>query len=218
MKIDITVDGPAGAGKSTIAKLVAEKLDLIYIDTGAMYRAVALYMLTNNIDSEEHKRVAKAIEEIDIDLKKDSIFLNGIDVSVEIRKPEISMQASKFAKIKEVRDKLLILQRKLASENSVIMDGRDIGSRVLPDARLKIFLTASVLVRARRRYEELLKKGIKTDLESVAKDIEARDEEDRNREIAPLVRPKDSIEIDTSNLTIEEVVNAIIKFAEEVTK
>ena len=211
--MNIAIDGPAGAGKSTIAKLVAEKLGFIYVDTGAMYRSIALYFINNNIDSEDDKAVVDACDKINIQIKYEDgvqqVYLNGENVSVAIRKEEVGNMASKVAAKKPVRDLLLQLQRDIATENDVIMDGRDIGTNVLPNAEVKIYLTAAVSERARRRYEQLVEKGENPDITKIEADIEQRDYQDMNRDIAPLKQADDAIYLDTSDMTIQEVVEFI---------
>lgn len=209
----IAIDGPAGAGKSVIAKNLSKDLGYIYVDTGAMYRALALFVLRNNIDIEDEELIRKKIIDVEVSIfyKENTqlIFLNNEDVTSLIRTEEIGGVASKISIYKEVRNKLLYLQRKLAKENNVVMDGRDIASFVLPNADLKIYLTASVDERARRRFTELKEKGIEEDLEKIKKDIEIRDYRDMNRDIAPLKRVEEAIYIDTSNMSIKEVLNTI---------
>ena len=216
----IAIDGPAGAGKSTISKAAAKKLGYIYIDTGAMYRAVGLFATRNGIDSSDKNGVVSILDEVNIEIAyndgEQKIFLNGEDVSKEIRLPEISVAASNVAVIPEVRLKLVELQRSLAEKNDVLMDGRDIGTYVLPDAEVKIFLTASVDERAKRRYKELAEKGVKADFDEVKRDIEYRDKNDSEREFAPLKPAVDGVILDNSNLTIEESVDEIVKLAKQV--
>ncbi len=211
--INIAIDGPAGAGKSTIAKLVAKKLDYIYVDTGAMYRSIALYFIENSVDLDNEASICKACEEIDIEIKYiegvQHVYLNGRDVSTDIRREEVGNMASSAATKKAVRDKLLMLQRGLAEKNNVIMDGRDIGTFVLPKADVKIYLTASVETRAKRRFDELVGKGQSPEIEKIKADIEQRDYQDMNREIAPLKQAEDAIYLDTSDMTIDEVVEFI---------
>ena len=215
----VAIDGPAGAGKSTIAKTVAKELKIVYIDTGAMFRAVGLAAVRAGIDPKDKEAVEKILDKIDIDIAHDDsgqrIFLNNEDVSEAIRMPEISVAASDVAVIGEVRAKLLELQRSLAEKNDVIMDGRDIGTHVLPNANLKIFLTASVDERAKRRYDELVGKGIECDFEEVKKDIEYRDKNDSQREIAPLRPAEDGIIVDTTGNTLEESVAIMMKIISE---
>ncbi|CDE47493.1 cytidylate kinase [Clostridium sp. CAG:411] len=212
MAINIAIDGPAGAGKSTIAKMVAKELGFIYVDTGAMYRAIALYMLRNNMKQEEE--VATHVKEASVEIVyqngEQQVVLNGENVSGLIRTEEVGKMASFVAKIKEVRAQLLDLQRNLAAKENVIMDGRDIGTHVLPNADVKIYLTASASERANRRYKELCEKGIACNLQEIENDIIARDEQDMNREIAPLKQAEDAVLVDSSHMTIAEVVENII--------
>ncbi len=215
----IAIDGPAGAGKSTISKAVAKKLGFIYIDTGAMYRAVGLYAVRKGIDSADKDGVVSILDEVNITLSYNEsgqqIFLNGENVSTDIRLPEISVAASNVAVIPEVRLKLVELQRELASKNDVVMDGRDIGTYVLPDAEVKIFLTASKEERANRRYKELLEKGVKTDYESVMADMLYRDKNDSEREFAPLKPAEDSIIFDNTDISAEESVDKLCEIVLE---
>lgn len=211
----VAIDGPSGAGKSTIAKAVAKQLGFVYIDTGAMYRACALFCLNSGVDIK--KNPEKAIEivnniSIDIDYIDGTqrIFLNGEDVSLKIRTPEVSMGASNVSAIGDVRKKLVSLQRELAGTKNVIMDGRDIGTHVLPDADVKIFLTASPEVRANRRYKELLEKGIETDFETVLSDIKLRDHQDQTRASSPLRQATDAVLVDTSELSFDESVERVL--------
>lgn len=217
MNRNIAIDGPAGAGKSTIAKNVAKKLGLVYIDTGAMYRAIGLFMHENKVDFEDLSAVKAALPLIDIDIEyldgEQQLILNGKNVNNKIRTAEAGLVASKFAALSEVRTKLVDLQRGLAERTAVVMDGRDIGTEVLPDAQVKIFLTAAVSVRAKRRYDELLKKGEKVDLKEIEDDIEKRDYEDSHRKISPLKQAEDAILVDTSMMGIDEVVDKIIEIA-----
>lgn len=214
-KISIAIDGPAGAGKSTIAKEISRKLNYIYIDTGAMYRAIGLYYLNNKIDINDEKLINEMIDNIKIEItyvdSLQQIILNGENVTNLIRTEEVSHAASVVSTYQKVREKLVSLQRELAESTNVVMDGRDIGTVVLPNASVKIFLTASTEERAKRRYKELLEKGQNVDLESIKKDIEERDYRDMNRENSPLKQASDAILVDTSNMTIEEVINEIIK-------
>lgn len=217
MNRNIAIDGPAGAGKSTIAKNVAKKLGLVYIDTGAMYRAIGLFMHENKVDFEDLSAVKAALPLIVIDIEyldgEQQLILNGKNVNNKIRTAEAGLVASKFAALSEVRTKLVDLQRGLAERTAVVMDGRDIGTEVLPDAQVKIFLTAAVSVRAKRRYDELLKKGEKVDLKEIEDDIEKRDYEDSHRKISPLKQAWDAILVDTSMMGIDEVVDKIIEIA-----
>lgn len=216
---NIAIDGPAGAGKSTIAKMAAKKLDFIYVDTGAMYRAMALYFLRREIDAKDEKKIAEACEHINVTIAyqegEQQVLLNGENVNAFIRTEEVSMMTSNTSKYPAVREKLLYLQRELAAANNVIMDGRDIGTCVLPDAELKIYLTASTSERAKRRYLEQKERGVESDLAQIERDIIARDEQDMNREIAPLKQAEDAIYLDTSDMTIEEVVTKIVSLVQK---
>ncbi len=216
----IAIDGPAGAGKSSIAKLVAKKLSFVYVDTGAMFRTVAYYFLSQGKDPSDAEMVTEECEKISISIEyKDGaqhIFLDGTDVSTEIRQEEVGKNASVVAKNQAVRSRLLALQRQMAEKQDVIMDGRDIGTVVLPDAQVKIYLTASASVRAERRYKELVEKGETCNLKKIEEDIIARDEQDMNREIAPLKQAEDAVLVDSSYMTIEEVVDKIIEIVEKV--
>ena len=223
MSIAIAIDGPAGAGKSTIAKAAAKHLGFIYVDTGAMYRAIGLNCLRNGIDPTDAQAVTALLADTKVSLARDEqknqlVILNGEDVSGFIRTPEVSMAASRASAIPEVRAFLLSLQRDMAKEYEVIMDGRDIGTVVLPDAKVKIFLTASAEIRARRRYDELIEKGEDVKYEDVLADVIERDNNDMNRPIAPLKPAQDSILCDTSDLTLEESIDLLIKTIEENSK
>lgn len=206
----VAIDGPAGAGKSTIAKKLAKELEFIYVDTGAMYRTIALYLIRNNISPEDEDKVKSALENIDVKLDyidgAQQVFLNGENVSGLIRTEEVGFVTSTASKLAPVREKLLSLQRGMAINENVIMDGRDIGTCVVPDAPVKIYLTASVETRAKRRWLELSEKGMDVSLEEIEKDIAARDYQDMNRDIAPLRQAEDAILVDSSNMTIDEVV------------
>ena len=212
MNYKIAIDGPSGTGKSTTAKILAKDLSFIYIDTGAMYRAVGLYCYKNNIDIDNEKEVVRNLDNININIfYKDGnqeIELNNEIVSNEIRENHISKYASVVSQYKEVRERLVALQQHLASKNSVIMDGRDIGTVVLPDANLKIYLVASNDVRAERRYKELKEKGQEVDLEKIKEELIERDYRDSNRENSPLRKADDAIELDNSNMTIECIFNS----------
>lgn len=209
-KIVIAIDGPAGAGKSTIAKIIARELNINYIDTGAMYRALTLKALKNRISFDDKDLLISLLSNTDIDYYNNHIFLDGKIVDNEIRKNEVSKNVSKIAKIKEIRVKLVEIQRKIASNKSVIMDGRDIGSYVLPNADFKFYVTASVEERSYRRYKELISKNVKISFEQVKEEIKQRDEIDKNREFSPLIKSKDAILIDTTKKTVEECVNEIL--------
>ena len=219
MIYNIAIDGPAGAGKSTIAKKVAGELSCVYVDTGAMYRAMALYLLRRNVNRENPDEIGEACQgaEISIEYKNGEqiVLLNGENVNPFLRKEEVGNMASVSSANPRVREKLLDLQRKLAASMNVVMDGRDIGTSVLPDADLKIFLTASVDTRARRRYNELLEKGESCDYEKIASDIEERDRRDMTRDISPLCQAEDARLVDSSDMTIEEVVETIESFCRE---
>ena len=214
--IRIAIDGPGGAGKSTIAKLVGDKLGLEYIDTGAMYRAVGLKLNREGIKPDDLISISNVLEETTIDFVNGKIILDGDDVSDIIRTQEISKFASIYSQIPEVRSKLVDIQRRIAAGKSVIMDGRDIGTNVLTDAELKIFLTADSMVRARRRYDEFRSKGIKANLDDIHEEIKDRDYQDMNRKLNPLVQAEDAIRLDTSDMTIDEVVNTIVAMAARV--
>lgn len=213
MGYNVAIDGPAGAGKSTIAKLVAKEKGYIYVDTGAMYRALAIHFLKKGIAPENTEDVIEACSDADVSIRYEDgaqqVYLNGENVSGMLRTEEVGNMASKTSAVPEVREKLLELQRTLAKENDVIMDGRDIGTNILPDADVKIYLTASVGTRARRRYDELKEKGEDCDLDQIAQDIKERDERDMNRETAPLKKAEDAILVDSSYMTIPEVVSEI---------
>ena len=216
----IAIDGPAGAGKSTIAKVAANRLGIVYVDTGAMYRAIGLAAVRAGIDhSADIKGVEELLDGISVEIAHSeggqSVFLNGEDVSVEIRLPQVSVAASDVSRIPKVREKLLELQRSLANKTDVIMDGRDIGTVVLPDAQLKIFLTASVDERAMRRYRELIEKGVECEFEQVKADMEYRDKNDSQREIAPLKPAEDSVIVDTTGNDLDESVEIIMNLIKE---
>ena len=219
MSYQVAIDGPAGAGKSTIARQVAKNKGFIYVDTGAMYRAMALHMIRSNVDIKDAEAIAKASETADISIQyvngEQIVLLNGENVNGLIRTPQVSAMASVSSANPQVRARLLHLQQKLADENDVIMDGRDIGTFVLPNAELKIYLTASVDTRADRRYKELVEKHMPADLEEIKRDIEARDYQDMHREIAPLTQAADAVLLDSSEMTIDQVVDGIIGAARE---
>ncbi len=216
MGYNVAIDGPAGAGKSTIAKLVAKEKGYIYVDTGAMYRGLAIHFLKKGVDPEDKKAVAEACKDAEVTIGYENriqqIYLNGENVTGMLRTEEVGNMASKTSAIPEVRNKLLDLQRSLAKEKDVIMDGRDIGTNILPDADVKIYLTASVETRAKRRFDELKEKGEDCSLEEISKDIRERDERDMTREIAPLRKAEDAVLVDSSNMTIPEVVDAICSY------
>ena len=218
--VNIAIDGPAGAGKSTIAKLAAEKLGFIYVDTGAMYRAMALKCIRNGVASSEEDKVSDICSWCDIDIKyengEQNVLLDGENVNSLIRTEEVSQMTSAISVYQKVREKLLLLQRNVAKNNNVIMDGRDIGSNVLKDADVKIYLTASVQTRAKRRYAEQKEKGMDVSLADIEKDIEERDYRDMHREIAPLVVAENATIIDSSDMTIEQVTDKIVNLANNV--
>lgn len=220
MSVAIAIDGPAGAGKSTIAKRVAEELNFMYVDTGALYRAVALCAIQKNIEPDDSQRVSEMLSKIKVQLAfnyrfEKVVLLDGKDVSSRIRTPEVSMAASKISALPQVRAYLLDLQRDIAKENNVIMDGRDIGTVVLPDARVKIFLTASPQVRAERRYKELAEKGANVSFDEVLRDVNERDYNDSHRQTAPLKPAEDSVFVDTTDLDFEQSVEKIISVIKE---
>ncbi|RKI29548.1 (d)CMP kinase [bacterium 1xD8-6] len=210
----IAIDGPAGAGKSTIAKRAAAELGFIYVDTGAMYRSMALYFLRHGIKGDEEQRVSDACGDIEVSIEYENgeqqVILNGENVNDFIRTEEVSMMTSDTSKYPAVREKLLSLQRELAQKKNVIMDGRDIGTCVLPDADLKVYLTASSAERARRRYKEQAERGIQCDLGQIEKDIIARDGQDMNRAVSPLKQAEDAVLVDASDMTIDEVTAKIV--------
>ncbi len=217
--INVAIDGPGGAGKSTSARAAAKELGYIYVDTGALYRAVGVNALRNNIDTKDKPAVAASLEGISVDLVfedgEQKVLLNGENVSAEIRTPPASMAASDVSAVPEVRAFLFDLQRDIASRNSCIMDGRDIGTVVLPDAQVKIFLTASAEERAKRRYDELLAKGSTVSFQSVLDELIERDYNDSHREIAPLKPAEDSVILDTTGVSLEEQVQKIIDVIKE---
>ena len=218
MSVNIAIDGPAGAGKSTIAKMVAKKLGYIYVDTGAMYRAMALYIMRKGIAPEDAQSISNECKNADISITyKDGnqvVILNGEDVNAFLRTEEVGNMASSTSVNPDVREKLVDLQRILASKENVVMDGRDIGTVVLPNANVKIYLTASSEVRAKRRFLELKEKGVEADLDTIEKEIIERDYRDMNRDISPLKQADDAVLIDSSDMTIEEVVAKMISLVE----
>ncbi len=212
----IAIDGPAGAGKSTIAKKIAKQMGFVYVDTGAMSRAMALFFIRQGIDGHDRETIASLCPSIRVSLSYDEegrqqVFLNGENVTPYIRDEEVGQMASVTSAIPEVRAALLDLQRNMALTSDILMDGRDIGTHVLPDASLKIYLTASPSVRAKRRYDELCEKGVSCDLAQIEQDIIKRDEQDMGREIAPLRQAEDAVLLDSSDMTIEEVVEAVLE-------
>ena len=215
MGYNVAIDGPAGAGKSTIAKLVAKEKGFIYVDTGAMYRGLAIHFLNQGIQADETEKVIKACQDAEVTIRYESgiqqVYLNGANITSRLRDEEVGNMASMTSAIPEVRAKLLELQQNLARTQNVIMDGRDIGTCVLPNADVKIFLTASVETRAKRRYEELMAKGVPCNLDEIESDIRERDYRDMTREIAPLKQAEDAVKVDSSYMTIPEVVDKIVE-------
>lgn len=216
---NIAIDGPAGAGKSTIAKTIANKLEFIYVDTGAMYRAIALYLLRQNVDTENETRIVEISDSVVVTIEyvngEQQVVLNGENVTSFIRTEEIGKMASTVAKYNAVRVKMVDLQRNLAASSNVIMDGRDIGTVVLPNADLKVYLTASSYERARRRWKELTEKGVQCDINEIEQDIISRDYQDMNREVSPLKQANDAVLLDSSDMSIEQVVDRIIELYKE---
>ena len=219
MSINIAIDGPAGAGKSTIAKKLAQKLGYVYVDTGAMYRAMAYYFLQQGIDKTDEAAINAAVDGADVTIRyvdgAQQVLLNGEDVTGSLRSEQVGNMASNTSVYPAVRVKLVALQQKLAQTTDVIMDGRDIGTCVLPDAQVKIYLTASVGTRAKRRYDELVEKGEQPDLEKIEADIEERDYRDMHREMSPLRQADDAVLVDSSEMNIEQVVSAILEMVKE---
>ena len=215
MIYNIAIDGPAGAGKSTIARRVAKELSFIYVDTGAMYRAMALYLLRREVNRDDTEQIGNICQDAEISIEYQNgeqiVLLNGENVNSYLRTEEVGNMASVSSAVPRVREKLLSLQRKLAKDMSVVMDGRDIGTTILPDADVKIYLTASSLTRAKRRYLELQEKGTVCNLDDIQKDIEERDQRDMSREISPLRQAEDAVLVDSSNLTIQQVVDRILQ-------
>lgn len=216
--IRIALDGPSGSGKSTIAKRLSSKLNILYLDTGAMYRATALKAISLGVDTLDEKKVSEFINDIDLEIKyingTQHTFLDGEDVSERIREPHVSMAASNISSLKCVRLKMVDMQRKIAGEMSCVLDGRDIGSYVLPNADFKFYITASVEVRADRRFKELMLKGHKVDFEQLKQEIEQRDYNDKTRDFAPLTKAVDAIEIDTSFMSVDQVISKVISYIE----
>lgn len=219
MIYNIAIDGPAGAGKSTIARRVAKELAFVYVDTGAMYRAMALYLIRSGAGKEDGKEFGRLCQGADISIEyregEQTVILNGENVTPFLRTEEVGNMASVSSADPKVREKLLDLQRKLAASMSVVMDGRDIGTTILPDADVKIYLTASSQKRAERRYKELTEKGIACCLDEIRRDIEERDRRDMNREISPLRQAEDAVLVDSSDMTIEEVTERILQICRE---
>ena len=215
MSFVVAIDGPAGSGKGTVTKLLAEKLNLVNIDTGAMYRCVALYCLDNNIESTNIANIKNNLDNINIELKRENgkqqVYLNNKNVSEKIRKPEVDSVVAKYAAIKEVRDKVTPMQRKMGEKDDIIMEGRDIGTVVFPNADVKIFLECSIEERAKRRYKQDIEKGINVTYEEVLESIIERHKLETQREVAPFVKADDAILVDSTNMSIEEVVNEIEK-------
>lgn len=216
MGYNVAIDGPAGAGKSTIAKLVAKEKGYTYVDTGAMYRGLAIHFLKKGVSAEDNREIAEACKDAEVTVGYEDgiqqIYLNGENVTSMLRTEEVGNMASRISAIPAVREKLLELQRCLARERDVVMDGRDIGTNILPDADVKIYLTASVDRRAERRYDELKEKGVICDLETISRDIRERDERDMTRETAPLKQAEDAVLVDSSDMTIQEVVDTICSY------
>lgn len=214
MGYNIAIDGPAGAGKSTIAKQVAKEKGFIYVDTGAMYRGLAVHFLQSGIDPQDTKEIEEACQDAEVTIGYEDgnqqIYLNGENITSRLRQEEVGNMASKSSAVPKVREKLLDLQRTLAAEKDVVMDGRDIGTNVLPRADVKVFLTADARTRAKRRYDELTAKGISCNLDEIESDIRERDERDMNRETAPLKQAEDAVLIDSSHMSIPEVVSKIL--------
>lgn len=222
MSYNIAIDGPAGAGKSTIAKRIAKELSFIYVDTGAMYRALGLYMHRKGIAGADTEAIIGELDNVDITISyvdgEQQVFLNGENVTAFLREEQAGLMASAVGKIAEVRAKLVALQQKMAETQNVIMDGRDIGTVVLPNATAKIYLTASSKERARRRFEELKAKNVPCDMDEIEKDIIARDEQDMNRAASPLKQAEDAVLVDCSDMGIDKVVNTIIEIFKEKTQ
>lgn len=214
MSFSVAIDGPAGAGKSTIAKMIAKKMNYIYVDTGAMYRAMALYLIRNGVSAENPEMISRQCRNADISIRYENgeqvVLLNGENVNGLIRTEEVGNMASKSSPNPDVRKKLVELQRQLARTTDVIMDGRDIGTCVLPDADVKVYLTASSAVRAKRRYDELTAKGVACNFDEIEQDIIKRDHQDMTRELSPLRQAEDAVLVDSSDMTVEEVADAVI--------
>ena len=219
MSINIAIDGPAGAGKSTIAKQIAKNMGYIYVDTGAMYRTLAIHFIRNKVAVEDSQKMSSLCDDVSVEIKYvdnvQHLYLNGEDVTGILRTEEVGNMASACAVNPDVRSKLTVIQKEMAKTTDLVMDGRDIGTAVLPDADVKIFLTASVAVRAERRYKELVEKGLEADIEKIKADIEERDYRDSHREHSPLKQAEDAVLVDSSDMTIEQVVAYIQKIIGE---
>ncbi len=215
-RFHIAIDGPAGSGKTTVAKTLAKRLGFDYLDTGAMYRAVALFLNERGVSESDNESIEELLKNVKMDYKDGELYLNGKKVGEEIRTAETGILASKYAKNPVVRKHLSRLQREIADNRKMVVEGRDIGTVVLPDADLKIFLTASVEERARRRYEELVKKGEKISYKEVLEQLKRRDEQDSKREVAPLKPAEDAVVIDTTKLTVDEVVDRIVELVRKI--
>lgn len=213
--IIVAIDGPAGSGKSTIAKIIADRYSFTYIDTGAMYRMITLYCLDNNIDFEDEMAIKNVLDNISLDMQGDKFFLNNKEVTKEIRETRVNENVSKIASIRIVRENLVNLQRKISQGKNVILDGRDIGTVVFPDAQIKIYLIASPEERAKRRYKELIQKGTEISYDEVLKSIKERDYIDSTRKESPLMKADDAVELDSTGLKIDEVLDFISKKIEE---
>lgn len=218
LRLSVAIDGPAGAGKSTIAKILAKRFNLMYINTGAMYRAVTLRAMEENIAPEDKERLLDLVDSLDMHFKNDDLILNNENISEQVCMPSISNNVSNYAAIPEVRERLVYLQQKMSEKYNVVMDGRDIGTVVLKDAPFKFYLTASAEERASRRYKEFCEKGIEVNYEELLEDIKRRDYIDSHREVNPLTKAEDAIEIDSSNLTIERVVDKMADYIISRTK
>ncbi|MDK2886502.1 MAG: CMP/dCMP kinase [Thermosipho sp. (in: thermotogales)] len=215
MPCRIAIDGPAGSGKTTVAKLLAKKLNFYYLDTGAMYRIVGLFLKSKNIDENSIEKINEELRNLKIEFRNGQFYVNGEKVSDEIRTPEVGIYASKFASIPLVREYLTKIQREISLKENIVVEGRDIGTVVIPDAEVKIFLTASPEERAKRRYKELKEKGINVKYEDILNEIRLRDKQDSERKIAPLTKADDAILIDSTGLTLEEVVDIIYEVVKE---
>lgn len=211
MTLNIAIDGPAGSGKSTVAKAVAQALNVTYLDTGAMYRMVTLKALNEHVPFDDQDKIKEVLEDLQIEFKDQRLYLNGQDVTEVIRNSEVAKHVSKIAAISQVRKKLVEMQQEIARGQNIVMDGRDIGTHVLPNAEYKFFLVASVEERARRRMSDFKAQNIEISMEELIKDIEARDQQDMNRAVSPLKQAEDAILIDTTHMTIQEVIDFILK-------